>query len=141
MTTLMLVLRGLRSRALLSGAALVLMVVALAGTVLGPAFRDAVTTSYTLTRLDAADPPLTALTFETTPGPRDTLVELEDQAVRTVRDVLPDSYADPEVLLRAGPFLRDTDAAGFTYAYRADGCDLLTIRGRCPVREGEVLVN
>ncbi len=141
MTTLSLVLRGLRSRAVLSAASLVMMVVAVAGTVLGPAFQDAVTASYTLTRLDDADDALTALTFQAAPGREGTLRGLADEASARVREVVPEAYGAPEVLLQAGPFVRGVDDVAFGYAARAGACDLLEVEGRCPAAADEVVLN
>lgn len=140
MTTMMLVLRGLGSRRLLTAATLVLTVVAMGGTVLGPAFQDAVTRSYTLTRLVEAEPATTGLTFVATPGPAGSLGDLRDEAVAEVRATVPAAYGEPEVLLRSGPFADASGAVAYTYASRAGLCDLLVVEGRCPRAAGEVLL-
>ncbi|MDO9455619.1 FtsX-like permease family protein [Nocardioides sp.] len=141
MTILVLLLRGVRSRALLSGATLVLMVVAVGGTVLGPAFQDAVTASYTLTRVAETPAPQTALTFGATPGRRGTLADLGERAAAAVTAELPASYGPPEVTYVVGPVYRGGDLAEFTFVGRDGACELLEIEGRCPETTDEVLIN
>ena len=63
-TVLLTVLRGLRSRTLLSVTSLAMMVLAVSGAVLGPMFQLAATESYTLTRLDESPDPVTALSWQ-----------------------------------------------------------------------------
>ncbi|WP_134767538.1 FtsX-like permease family protein [Nocardioides sp. 1609] len=138
MTILATVLRGLRSRALLSVASLVMMVLSVAGAVLGPAFQQAATTSYTLTRLADAPPPLTGLTFEVGAGRTGDLDGLVAAGVAAVERELPDLYESPVVILMSRPVY---GAADVTYLARDDVCSVLDVRGRCPERPDEVLVN
>lgn len=140
-TTVALVLRGLRSRGLLSAASLVMMVLAVGGTVVGPAFQDAVTTSYTLTRLSDANDALTGLTFEATAGPDQSLRDLADQATAQVAAAVPDAYLEPDLTLDVGPFIRPRDGVEIRYQYRENMCELLVLRGRCVQGPGEVLLN
>ncbi|GAA5151290.1 hypothetical protein GCM10023340_29920 [Nocardioides marinquilinus] len=135
------VLRGLRARGLLSGVTLVMMVLAVAGTVVGPVLQQAATTSYTLTRVDDAPDPQTALTWTVSSGRQRDLDRLVDDAVAATGEAVPDVYGDAEVTLFAGPFLRFGDGAQFTYLARDDACEILEIEGGCPTGPGEVLVN
>ena len=61
MSLLVTVLRGLRSRLVLSAGSLVLIALAVGATVLGPMFQQASVESYTLGRLDRAPATQTAL--------------------------------------------------------------------------------
>jgi putative ABC transport system permease protein len=135
------VLRGLRARGLLSAVTLVMMVLAVAGTVVGPVLQQAATTSYTLTRVDDAPDPLTALTWTVSPGRQRDLDRLVADAVAATGQAAPAVFGDPEVTWFAGPFLRTGDGAQFTYLARDDACETLEIEGRCPTAPGEVLVN
>ena len=62
-TMLATVLRGLRSRALLTTGSVLLTALAIGAAVLGPIFQVAVTNSYYVTRLEEAPNPLTGLTW------------------------------------------------------------------------------
>ena len=61
------ILRGVRSRALLSAGSVLLTALAVASAVLGPIFAGAVTNSYLVTRLREAPPALTGLSRVFTP--------------------------------------------------------------------------
>ena len=61
------ILRGVRSRALLSAGSVLLTALAVASAVLGPIFAGAVTNSYLVTRLREAPPSLTGLSRVFTP--------------------------------------------------------------------------
>ena len=146
MTTLATVLRGLRARALLSVTSLAMMVLVLAGVVLGPVFQQASVDSYTLTRVDDAPEPLTALSWSATSGGPDAasasgLDGLVDAAVAEVDRVRPEPYAPPEVLVLTDEIVRPGDGAAVRYLARDDVCTTLEVEGRCPERPGEVLVN
>ncbi|QCW51199.1 FtsX-like permease family protein [Nocardioides dongxiaopingii] len=138
MTILATVLRGLRSRALLSVTSLAMMVLGVAGAVLGPAFQQASTTSYTLTRLADAAPPLTGLTFEVGAGRTGDLDELVAAGVAAVERELPDLYESPVVIVMSRPIAGPADV---TYLARDDVCSVLDVQGRCPQQPDEVLVN
>jgi hypothetical protein len=146
-TTFATVLRGLRSRALLSLASLAMMVLALAGVVLGPVFQQASVDSYTLTRVDAAPEPLTALSWsayvtgsQSQVGSAD-LDSLVGSAVEEVDRLRPSVYAPPEVLLFSDEVVRPADGALVRYLARDDVCATLEVEGRCPEGPGEVLLN
>ncbi len=146
MTTLATVLRGIRSRALLSLTSLAMMVVVLAGVVLGPVFQQASVDSYTLARVDAAPEPLTALSWSaSTAGPGDTvdadLDSLAAAAAAEVDRIRPAAYASPEVLLFTDGVVRRSDGAVVRYLARDDICATLEVEGRCPETASEVLVN
>ena len=61
------ILRGLRSRALLSTGSVLLTALAIGAAVLGPIFQVAVTNSFFVTRLEEAPNPLTGLTWRYQP--------------------------------------------------------------------------
>ncbi|WP_340538660.1 ABC transporter permease [Nocardioides sp. GXZ039] len=140
-TVLAAVLRGVRSRGLLSLTSLAMMVLAIAAAVLGPAYQEAATTSYSLSRLADASAPTTALTFDLEPGTEGSLEEVVDAGVAAVERELPQAYSAPEVTILSTPLLRAPDFAEITYLARDDVCALLTVTGRCPTAPGEVLIN
>ncbi len=139
MTTFLTVLRGLRSRALLSLTSLAMMVLAVAGAVLGPMFQQAATDSYTLTRLDEAADPVTALSWQATSDGAD-LADLVSAATDEVAALLPAEYADPQVYVVTDPVTRRSDGAQVRYLTRDDVCGRLEVEGRCPTQPDEVLV-
>lgn len=141
MTTLATVLRGLRSRALLSAASLAIMVLAVSGAVLGPVFQQASTASYTLTLVDQAPDNLTALTWQVQPRRPRTLDALVADAVAEVERVSPAPYGAPQVTLLTRPQPRRSDGALIRYLAREDVCATLEVEGRCPQRPGEVLIH
>ena len=63
------VLRGIRSRALLSAGSILLIALAIGSAVLGPVFQVAVTNSYVVTRLNDALPRSTGLSRLLEPAP------------------------------------------------------------------------
>ena len=68
-TMLATVLRGLRSRSLLTIGSVLLTALAIGAAVLGPIFQVAVTNSFFVTRLEEAPNPLTGLTWRYQPDP------------------------------------------------------------------------
>ena len=141
MITLVMALRGLRSRWLLSVGTLALMVLAVGGSVLGPSFQQASTTAYTQSRLAEAADPLTALTWELEVGPHQTLDELVAAGLAEVERILPVGYSAPELTLTTPPIPEFWRYTEWTYAAREGACDQLEVHGACPSAPGEVLVN
>ena len=133
------VLRGLRSRALLSAGSVLLTALALGSAVLGPIFQVAVTNSYLVTRLADAPNPLTGLSWEFTPDgalARDTggaRARAQDQA-----DRLGGGFAPAQSLLLS----RRANAlsAEVRLLAKDDACAHLVIEGACPTRSREVLL-
>jgi hypothetical protein len=139
------VLRGLRSRALLSAGSVLLTALAIGSAVLGPIFQDAVTNSYLVTRLDEAPNKLTGLTWRFEPADRLTGDPGEGvrRAVAAVRRDAAGPFAEPQTLLET----RRLDALGGIATLIAkdpgdDGgaCAHLEVEGACPQGPGEVLM-
>lgn len=146
MTTFATVLRGLRARALLSLTSLAMMVLVLAGAVLGPMFQQASIDSYTLTRIDATAAPLTALTWAASATGPDGVAEpdldrLVATAVAEIDRARPAPYSPPAALLFTHEVLRRSDGALVRYLARDDICATLDVEGRCPAGPGEVMVS
>jgi hypothetical protein len=138
MTTLLAtVLRGLRSRALLSAGSVLLTALAIGSALLGPVYQVAVTGSFLVTRLDDAANNQTGLSWRFEPagggGPEDALAAAETGAEEV-----------------DGPFTAATavletprvDAIGgqAMLTSTADACDHLDVEGACPAAAGEVLL-
>ena len=146
------VLRGLRSRALLSAGSVLLIALAVGSAVLGPIFQIAVTNSYLVTRLDEAPNRLTGLTWRFQPdasasrpgaGPVVRSVETARTAAdRTVGPFAPaqgllETARVPAIggiatLIAPAPSLADLEGRG--------ACGHLEVVGDCPSRAGEVLL-
>ena len=141
MTTLLTVLRGLRSRALLSATTLAMMVLAVSGAVLGPMFQQASTQSYALTRLDETPDPVTALSWQAASAGTADLSSLVDGAREEAERVAPATYAAPQVYVVTDPLTRPKDGAQVRFLSRDDACATLDVEGRCPEAPGEVLVH
>ena len=75
------IVRGLRSRALLSAGSVLLTALAIGSAVLGPVFSEAVTNSYVVTRLQETPPGLTGLSRVFTPDSEPRLEQAERDAV------------------------------------------------------------
>ena len=148
-TMLATVLRGLRSRALLTTGSVLLTALAIGAAVLGPSFQVAVTNSYYVTRLEEAPNPLTGLTWIYQPeatydGPA---AAARDRAARIVdaRETGPFAAAQPQLVtdrfeaLNDGVQLRAREGEVQLMA-RTDACTHLEIEGSCPTGPDEVLM-
>ncbi len=133
------VLRGLMSRRLLSVSTLLLLVLAVGGAVLGPLFQQASTTSFTLTRIDEAPAPSSALTWQVQPGGRNELDQLVKDAEAATRAAVPNLYGPAQVTLLSRP-LAGLDPP-VTVVARDDACATLPIEGVCPRGPREVLLH
>ena len=110
-TLLSTVLRGLRSRLLLSLGSIVLTALAVGSAVLGPAFQGAVTSSFLVTRLGEAPANLTGLSWRWTQpvgtgSDVDATIERAVSAAEQVTDAAGPgarSYLPPQVFLRSNP--------------------------------------
>lgn len=141
------VLRGIRSRLLLSAGTVLLIALATGSALLGPIFAEAVTKSYVVTRLNDAPPRSTGLSRELLPGSK---FEGGPQAgVRTATAAVLASdrgpFAAPQTQLettRADSALLDfAEERGMAMLLAKQGaCEHLDITGRCPSGPGQALV-
>ena len=141
MTLLLTMLRGLRSRALLSLGSVLLTTLAVGSAVVGPMFAAGVTRSYVVTRLIEAPPELasTGWLFVPRANPDDPDAAQED-AVRGVEDLYPNPFAVPLVNLETPRFTGLGDAQLQLLA-RDGACEHLDlVGGRCPEKPGELLM-
>ena len=132
------ILRGLRARALLSAGSVLLTALAIGSAVLGPVFSEAVTNSYVVTRLQETPPGLTGLSRVFTPDSGVALERAERDAVAASESLTSGPWLEPVVIAESEKLsaLRGV----VTFWSRADACDHLAIEGRCPQKEGEVLM-
>lgn len=134
------VLRGLRSRALLTAGSILLTALAIGSAVLGPIFQVAVTNSYLVTRLEEAPNPLTGLTWRYTPDASydGRAEEARDQAadVADAREAGPFSPAAAQLVTEQFAAL-----GGESRLLARDGaCEHLEILGECPDEADEILM-
>lgn len=138
MTMVATVARGLRARALLSAGSLLLTALAIGSAVMGPAFQEAVTSSYLVTRLDEAPNQLTGLSWVLEPDEGDTPAAAAADARAAVADE-PGPFGGPRTRLESEQL--NADFQGLARLLAADSaCDHLAVRGRCPEQPGEVLM-
>jgi hypothetical protein len=132
------ILRGLRSRALLSAGSVLLTALAVASAVLGPIFADAVTNSYVVTRLREAPPSLTGLSRAFTPDSPGPSADAVRDAVAGTESFNEGPWAQTVATVQSERFMALRGSVEF---WARDGaCETLEITGRCPEREGEVLI-
>ncbi len=132
------IVRGLRSRALLSAGSVLLTALAIGSAVLGPVFSEAVTNSYVVTRLQETPAGLTGLSRVFTPDAGSSLEEAERAATTASRALTTGPWREPVAIAQSERFsaLRGV----VTFFSRADACENLEIEGRCPQQRGEVLM-
>jgi putative ABC transport system permease protein len=135
------ILRGLRSRALLTTGSVLLTALAIGCAVLGPIFQEAVTNSYLVTRLNEAPNALTGLTRLYPATPDD--VGDPDRAVRRAVDKASTAegpFAAPQARLETDRFdsLDFVDGGRAQVVATADPCDHLSLQGECPGAPGEI---
>ena len=132
------IVRGLRSRALLSAGSVLLTALAIGSAVLGPVFSEAVTNSYVVTRLQETPPGLTGLSRVFTPDSGSSIDEARRDAVAASTSLTKGSWRAPDTTVQSERFsaLRGV----VTFWSRPDACEHLTIEGRCPEKRGEVLM-
>ncbi len=139
-TMLATVLRGLRSRALLTVGSVLLTALAIGAAVLGPIFQVAVTNSYYVTRLEEAPNPLTGLTWHYQPASTydGTPAAARDTAARVVeaRETGPFAAAQPQLVTDRFDALKGEAQL----LARDDACSHLEIEGRCPTGPDEFLM-
>ena len=132
------IVRGLRSRALLSAGSVLLTALAIGSAVLGPVFSEAVTNSYVVTRLQETPPGLTGTSRVFTPDSGAALEQAEADAAAAASELNTGPWREPVTIAQTEQFsaLRGV----VTFWSRAGACDALEIEGRCPERRGEVLM-
>lgn len=132
------IIRGMRSRALLTSGSVVLAALALGSAVLGPIFSEAVTNSYVVTRLQEAPAASTGLARVFTPD-----VPLEpaaaiDRAIAESDARNDGPWGTPAATLESDQYSALRGAV--TFWSRDDVCAGLVVEGRCPSAPGEVLM-
>ncbi len=139
-TMLATVLRGLRSRALLTAGSVLLTALAIGAAVLGPIFQVAVTNSYYVTRLEEAPNPLTGLTWIYQPEATydGTPAGARDQASRIVNERETGPFAAAQSQLVSDRFEALKGEAQLLA--REDACIHLEIEGSCPTGADEFLM-
>ena len=144
MTLLLTVLRGLRSRALLSVGTVMLTALAVGAAVLGPVFAEAVTNSFLISRLGDAPNPLTGVSWRFSPDavvdarPAGAQRAAQADAVAAAEASAPDLFAAPQTYLETQ---RVEAFGGLTRLAAKEGaCQHLEIDGDCPSRPGEVML-
>ncbi len=132
------IFRGLRSRALLSAGSVLLTALAIGSAVLGPVFSEAVTNSYVVTRLQETPAGLTGLSRVFTPDEGSSIEQAERNAVAAATPLAEGPWQEPDVTIQSERFsaLRGV----VTFWSRADACESLEIEGRCPEKQGEVIM-
>ncbi|WP_300402027.1 FtsX-like permease family protein [Nocardioides sp.] len=142
MSLLVTVLRGLRSRLVLSAGSLVLIALAVGATVLGPMFQQASVESYTLGRLDRAPATQTALSWSLSRSdPQVTLDELVASGTHQLQVERPEQYGAPEITYFSALPSEPGRSPAASFIAREGACEILEVTGRCPAAAGEVLVN
>ncbi|HEV2798286.1 MAG TPA: FtsX-like permease family protein [Nocardioides sp.] len=132
------IVRGLRSRALLSAGSVLLTALAIGSAVLGPVFSEAVTNSYVVTRLQETPAGLTGLSRVFTPDEGTPLEQAERDARAAATALDEGPWQEPDVTVQSERFsaLRGV----VTFWSRAGACETLEIEGRCPQSRGEVIM-
>jgi putative ABC transport system permease protein len=133
------VLRGLRSRALLTSGSVLLTALAIGAAVLGPIFQIAVTNSFFITRLEEAPNPLTGLTWIYRPAVAydGTAAAARTRAASVVdRETGPFAAAQPQLVTRRFEALQGEAQL----LARDDACAHLEVEGRCPTGPDEFIM-
>ena len=140
------ILRGLRSRALLSSASVLLIALAIGSAVMGPIFQVAATNSYLVTRLGEAPNPLTGLSWRLVP--EGALAGKPLAALERAREVAdraaPDAFLSPQPVLLSDRW-EEAGVGGEIQLLATDSqdggaCAHLEVEGACPQAPGEVLL-
>ena len=95
------IVRGLRSRALLSAGSVLLTALAIGSAVLGPVFSEAVTNSYVVTRLQETAPGLTGLSRVFTPDSGSSLEQAEADAAAASSELTTGPWQEPVVIAQS----------------------------------------
>lgn len=132
------ILRGLRSRALLSAGSVLLTALAVASAVLGPIFAGAVTNSYLVTRLREAPASLTGLSRVFTPDAAGASDDAVRAAIAGTESLNDGPWGESVAIVESENFKALRGSVEF---WARDGaCEALEVTGRCPQKKGEVLM-
>lgn len=140
MTILATMLRGLRSRSLLSVGSIVLTALAVASAVLGPMFASGVTRSYLVARLNEAPPALTSTSWLFTPDPGEATDP--ETAARLAAVAVTEQYPNPFTVQQSSwETPRFAALNGLAQLLAREGvCEHLVLSaGRCPRAPGEAM--
>ena len=132
------IVRGVRSRALLSVGSVVLAALALGSAVLGPIFSEAVTNSYVVTRLQEAPAASTGLARVFVPGGPTEPGVAGERAIAASDALNRGPWGPASTTLQSEQYSALRGAV--TFWSRDDVCAGLVIEGRCPSASGEVLM-
>nr|WP_129477439.1 FtsX-like permease family protein [Nocardioides glacieisoli] len=132
------ILRGVRSRALLSAGSVLLTALAVASAVLGPIFAGAVTNSYLVTRLREAPPALTGLSRVFTPDSQQSSADAARDAVAATDSRNEGPWRRTVAIVQSERLMALRGSVELWA--RDDACEGLEITGRCPEKTGEVLL-
>ena len=91
------IVRGLRSRALLSAGSVLLTALAIGSAVLGPVFSEAVTNSYVVTRLQETPPGLTGTSRVFTPDSGAAREQAESDAAAAASQLNTGPWREPVI--------------------------------------------
>lgn len=135
-TMLATIVRGLRSRALLSAGSVLLTALAIGSAVLGPVFQVAVTNSYLVTRLSEAPNQLTGLSWDFQPRAADQM--RASAGAVAAAGAVDGPFTTPQTVLETSM----TDAYGGRWRLTAkdDACAHLDLQGSCPTEPGQALM-
>src|SRR6478672_4060039 len=136
-TLLATVVRGLRSRALLSAGSVLLTALAIGSAVLGPIFQVAVTNSYLVSRLAEAPNQLTGLSWDFRPDPGGDAAGAVRTASRAVAGI-DGPFAAPQTVLETS--MTDVYGGRWRLTAKDDACAHLEVEGTCPSKPGEALM-
>ncbi len=133
------VLRGLRSRFLLSAGVLLLTALAVGSAVLGPTFTRAATSSYLVTRVGDLPPSATGLTWTLEPGPDSpSPAAMVDAGRNKLESVASGYFQEPTAQLESGLYpYRD---AQLDLLSKPDACAHLEVTGQCPTAPDEAMM-
>jgi putative ABC transport system permease protein len=141
------VLRGIRSRALLSAGSILLIVLAIGSAVLGPVFQVAVTKSYVVTRLNDAPPAATGVSRELVPepdfqgGPEAGVALAIEESIERVEGPFGPTTTQLETARVQGSVNNPDGTPGqVRLLARQDACDHLDITGECPTAPGQAML-
>lgn len=132
-------LRGLRARWLLSVGSIVLIAVSVAGAVLGPMYQSASTASYIVTRLQDAPNLNTGVTLRHRAAPNETPTQALHRAARIGDEQLAATFAPPQLTLlsdrvawQQNPTLKNLQAQARILAKQGACQHLVIVDGHCP---------
>lgn len=136
-TMLATVVRGLRSRGLLSVGSVLLTTLAIGSAVLGPIFQVAVTNSYLVTRLNQAPNQLTGLSWDFTPD-NNLGADRAQMAAGAAVAGIDGPFTTPQTVLETS--MVEAYGGRWRLSAKDDACAHLEIEGSCPTKPGQALM-